>query len=1541
MPVWSVSEPYLDLWLHDEPLGYQPAKGPAVVFRLDYKQRETNAGVNINEFNAGQGWNCSWLSYVKPGWPNNMVHLPEGGLLGFDNSGSVEFYSSTRLVSLGLGVGFELIYPDGRTNVYKMQAKPDGSPRFYLTEMWDRSGQKLTFVYENQGGTDVLVARLLRVIDADGRTNTLTYATSGWSTNQIISVTDGFGRTNSMAYDSNGCLTNLTDIVGISASFQYDTNNWMTQMTTPYGLTTFTTTVDDTNYFYYGLQVTDAGGGNHLWLYQWTNQVSYYWGPRQFDQLTHASDLPHLNSTELLRARSRKWSGILDNTVLMWEQAFGPVTDTAGQVTRYQYVGSGGMATNRLPQMVSQVLPDGTTNFVWMDRTVTGVVTNQISTYTKADGSVGTRTNRFVYSDDGFDLLETYDVDGNRTAAMGYVNHLPVTQTNVLGEVTTYTYNTNGQVTSVLTPYGLLTTNIYFASDTYSNWLSQTIDSIAGLPQRTNSFTYTNGLVYTRTDERGNTTTNYWDGLSRLRGTGDALGKTTNSYNPANSPLDIEYTVDRMGFTNRFVYDAMRRLTDKYDSLGRNTHYEYCTCGNLDFVVDATGTNFTRFYYDAAGRRIKTVGPDGFWVTNNLDSLGRVISTTDSAGTTIKNCYNNQGLVYAVSNNVGRVSYRQFDNHDRVVSSVDANNVTVTNIYDVAGRVTATGTPANGAFTTYGYTLNMPGVSSITNALTNVTAYAYDAYGRKTNEISGGVTTALTTNRFAYDAAGALKTLTDGDFHTTTWKYDQFGRVTSKMDHLGTNAFQYGYDADNRLTNRVTPAKGMTRYSYDKAGNLTNVAYPSSPAISLSYDAMNRLTTMVDGVGTNVYAYNSIGQLLSEDGPWGDDTVNYGYTGRQRTSLTLGSWNQAYVFDSIKRLQTVTSPAGPFTYNYNASQMSRVDSLTLPGGGYITNQFDLLARMTDTRYVSPDRAILNGHDYVLNNGNQRTKQTRFSQGTTNFVDYSYDPLGEVTSAIGKEAGGVTNRLQEQFGYAYDPAGNLTFRTNNALVQSFVVDSLNQLTNISRSGTLTVSGKTSSQSTNVAVNGSNAVLYADFTFAQAGFTVTNGLNSFTAVAKDAYGHADTNTISAWLPASTSFFYDSNGNLTFDGTNNYAYDDENQLVSAWQTNNWRTDFAYDGKLRCRIVKEFNWTGSWTLNKETHLVYDGMLVIQERDGSNNVQVSYTRGNDLSGSLQGAGGIGGLLARTDSTQSNPVFQTGFYHCDGNGNITALISPNGLILAFYLYDPYGRALAQSGPLADANLYRFSSKMWHEHTALYYYGYRFYSPNLQRWLNKDPIQEEGGINLYEFVGDDGINIIDIYGRFGDGQTILVGTGYVIQPVNRRDGTGGGFHYYTASEIFQVSLGHSDFDNPFGDFDFTGEDHSFTDAPYSPWGIHNHFQDYNTSLDQVFKAIDGCDIRAYNKSMHRLQDWWTHMGKGYTGYWWGIINPISLILSAAGVHGSGAGHVGSILPWNANPDNDNAAWYKAEIETEYLNAVWYSSCTKDCKGGWGRRQPCAT
>src|SRR5207247_7080192 len=185
-----------------------------------------------------------------------------------------------------------------------------------------------------------------------------------------------------------------------------------------------------------------------------------------------------------------------------------------------------------------------------------------------------------------------------------------------------------------------------------------------------------------------------------------------------------------------------------------------------------------------------------------------------------------------------------------------------------------------------------------------------------------------------------------------------------------------------------------------------------------------------------------------------------------------------------------------------------VTNLALPNGAAITNAFDNVARLTGTWLKNSGGSILNSHAYSYNLAGQRTSVTNTF---TNYVSYTYDNIGQLKTAVGKESGG-TARLNEQFGYAYDAAGNLNKRTNNALVQTFGVNSLNELSTITRSGTLTVAGTTTSTATNVTVNSLSGALYADRTFSKDGFALTNGNNAFTAIAQDSYNRKDTTSVS---------------------------------------------------------------------------------------------------------------------------------------------------------------------------------------------------------------------------------------------------------------------------------------------------------------------------------------------------------------------------------------------------------------------------------------------
>jgi RHS repeat-associated protein len=573
-------------------------------------------------------------------------------------------------------------------------------------------------------------------------------------------------------------------------------------------------------------------------------------------------------------------------------------------------------------------------------------------------------------------------------------------------------------------------------------------------------------------------------------------------------------------------------------------------------------------------------------------------------------------------------------------------------------------------------------------------------------------------------------------------------------------------------TNRWSAAKSNTVYKYDPVGNLTNVVYASGNTtnIVLRYDGLNRLTNMVDAAGTTAFGWTLGDQLASEDGPWASDLMSYSYLHRLRSAMSLAqpsaaSWVQNYGYDELMRLTNVLSAAGNFSYEYVSAAGDRVQRLYLPNASgsasaYVDNVDDGLARLTSTALVTPVINPANLHSYSYDAGNQRTQQV-FTAG--NLVNYAYDNIGQLRSANGWEADGTTPRVQEQFGYGYDAAWNLQSRTNNVLVQTFNVDNRNQLTTATRSGTFTVAGTATERKgdvsgsppgvTNVVVSGTglssaSASLYEDGSWARAGATLANGNNSYTATASDTYGRSSQDSVTVNSPATSTFVYDLNGNLRTNNTRVFDYDDENQLIRITEPTAWKSEFTYDGMMRRRIRKEYTWSGgTWVKTNEMRYVYDARLVIQERDANNLPQVTYTRGNDLSGSSQGAGGIGGLLARTDNaklTIGDPGANA-YYHCDGNGNVTALVNTNGAIMARYSYDPFGNILSMSGPLAEANLYRFSSKELHVNSGLVYYLYRYYSPNLQRWVNRDPIEERGGINLYSFVFNNPINIVDLLG----------------------------------------------------------------------------------------------------------------------------------------------------------------------------------------------------
>jgi len=1339
MPDFWVSEPALQLRLKDAPLGsYMPGLGPQPEYELSYRHRGGTPEEDAY-FSFGTNWSCSLREYVIDQGGTVRMHRGGAGFVDY-TSGETHPFDASIVQIISPQISYERDLPGGGKEIFQQPyTNADGDVLIFISQKLDPQGNALTYNYSTNGG----ILKLTSVTDADGHSTSLYYENTSFS-NRVTKVVDPFNRTNLLAYDNLGYITNLTDAQGLVTSFKYDSDThigWLTNMTTPYGTTSFRYGGIDVDADGYPnanhsvnrfIEITLPNAGKELYVYRANcddfmsqtnspfpstspfgntldnvdqcNRNSFYWSPLQYSQLS-TTDPASFTSTDYSIGRLRHW--LMDSNTFQPAQALSleqlPSADgsTPGQLFWYDFPGKAAGHNNyaggsSFESLRAWVLPDGSPHFERSIRNSFDLATNFVATYTAPDGTVARRTNVLIYAANDIDLFQHIGPNGEQVVSNYFSTtyHQPDASYDALNQATLYLYNANRQLIRSIDPAGLTTTNIYFASGTDANRLSKTIDFEIS---RTNSYTYTNALVFTHTNPRGLTITNSWDNLQRLTAVNYPDGTyISNVY----TFLDLTASRDRLNQWRSFGYNPIRQIIAATNESGVVTRYGYCDCGALLAQTNAWNTSvqqFSLFTYDFQGNRLISTNSDGYSVTNWFDSLQRVITTSD--GTTYRYFdYNNQSLVTNISNSVGAEKQTVFDIEDRSIYITDVNGVMVTNTYDDLNRLLTRGYP-DGGVEKFGYSAR--GLVAYTNQIGMTNFFVYDEGRRKTFETNANNELIRYTN----SPAGDLLALVDGKAQVTRWNYDEYGRVTNKLDQAGVEILRYTYDPNNRLTNRWSVAKANTKYSYDPVGNLTNIDYNISPDIALAYDPLNRLTNMVDASGTTAYTYTLGNQLLTEDGPFPSDTITNIYVNRLRTELDLqqplGLWTNKFVYDNARRLTNVTSPAGAFGYTPGATAPSSalIKKLLLPNTSYITNVYDGNARLTSTYLKKSDSSDFDYYVYIYNPANQRTNLTRADSST---VGYAYDPIGQLRIAD-------SSVPAEDRGYTYDAAWNLNWRTNNGAASQFKVNGLNELTN----------------------------------------------------APSPVGNQN---------------YDGNGNLLTNhvGTRSkwiYAYDDENRLIELIRTNSTSdiaaTDFIYDGLGRLRKRLEYVPTpgsspvGNWTLNSETHYIYDGRRVIQERDGNgvNVPTVSYTRGTDLSGSIEGAGGIGGLLARSDGYSSGNWTSHAYYFADGNGNITYMLDSSQAMVASYRYDPYGNTISSSGTLASANVYRFSSKETHVNSGMYYYGYRFYDPNLQRWINRDPKDEigfrilkklrkgksDGEPNSYLFVANDPQSRVDLLG----------------------------------------------------------------------------------------------------------------------------------------------------------------------------------------------------
>jgi RHS repeat-associated protein len=394
---------------------------------------------------------------------------------------------------------------------------------------------------------------------------------------------------------------------------------------------------------------------------------------------------------------------------------------------------------------------------------------------------------------------------------------------------------------------------------------------------------------------------------------------------------------------------------------------------------------------------------------------------------------------------------------------------------------------------------------------------------------------------------------------------------------------------------------------------------------------------------------------------------------------------------------------------------------------------DKLNRLT-VMANTPQSGLPVSFAYQYNDANQRIR-TVLADGS--YWVYEYDEQGQVISGRRFWAD-HTPVAGQQFDYAFDDIGNRQTTLaggdqtgGNQRSASYTADRLNRYSARTVPATFDVLGLATATSA-VSLKLNDATTYTD-AYRKGEYFRKELTDANTSAAKWSkvevmVSGASTVTGNVWVPQTPeAFTYDNDGNLLTDGRWTYTWDAENRLVKQEAHAGvpagarLKLEYEYDHQGR-RIRKAVStWNGSaWTLYQVRKFVYDGWNLIADLYDNDTLRVQFMWGTDLSGSFQGAGGVGGLVKIYDHASSKTYFP-GY---DGNGNIAVLVDgDSGVAGAVYEYGPFGELIRSSGVYAATNPFRFSTKYQDKETDLLYYGYRYYNPSTGRWLNRDPVLE--------------------------------------------------------------------------------------------------------------------------------------------------------------------------------------------------------------------------
>ena len=881
----------------------------------------------------------------------------------------------------------------------------------------------------------------------------------------------------------------------------------------------------------------------------------------------------------------------------------------------------------------------------------------------------------------------------------------------------------------------------------------------------------------------GNKATMHYNPLGQLERSVDPDGVTTlYAYNnegqrthraaDLNGNNTIDLATDRVTFTETNATTGHNSGTHVWETI---TKVYGTTGGNLETgksqrSIDGLKSWSIPFAIGARASssvtELKVNGINGNWTTTTVSPTGLtsiathtggLLRTTITRGADSVETLNSTSYFYDLHNRTNKttdartgdttVAYLNNDQQSTVTQvRAGGNALTTTLTYDPMGRTLTTDSPDT--------------TDDQNNLLTNTITRTYDKRGNILT-VDGHQTY---KRHYTYDTLSRLTTLKTFGTQTsiTTWNYNpQRGWLDNKKypdannplnQGLGTH---YSYTPGGRLKTRLWARGTTTTWHYDfegnntgfganaKAGDLQGTTYSDgTPDVSYTYKQWGAIAAIADVTGTRHLTYRETIDLALETEntsaatspqqqisiprkhtrlydtlgrtthgllgtPSQTDALATAISGGSGTNLAIDHV-QAYNYDGqTGRISGIIHgnaksviPEAPFTCAY--VQDSHLPLSTDGPAHKVTNLYethrDILKKKTNTDQQTATLSAINygpalATTDAVNGIGQRTYAERtFNNNTGNAESWKYNPKGELTSSVHS----ITAKSRN---YTFDGIGNRTSMTDN--------------------------------------NGTTA-------------STPNPLNQLSSI------------------GGTTRSHDPDGNLLDDGTKLYAWDAENRLVMIQQKsdNAIIAEYRYDHMSR-RIYKQttaaapqgagatlYHYEG-WNLCAE----YNATAISGTAPNITSATITtlkrtYTWGMDLSGSMQGAGGVGGLLAIEEKTGTHQGKYYPLY--DGNGNITELIKSNGnsgtTLVAHYQYDPFGNLIQNDNKINpgtpgynDINPFRFSTKYHDEETGLYYYGYRYYDAAVGRFINRDPIEEEGGLNLYGFAYNEPIGSIDYLG----------------------------------------------------------------------------------------------------------------------------------------------------------------------------------------------------